>query len=324
MNSIYIIILLLFSYFVYLVVKYSGTEKPKYELQYFRDAEYIKYPPIIAGYLDKRKVKEEHFIATALDFVTKGYIKIEKTKDNMDCVFTIIKKIEASDIEMETLEIFFNNYPKIGVKQSLKQFKIIMQNEKIFGNYGRLKRSFNTRIREYFDKKQDVKKITIGTNIKNVGICYFLFIISSYILVIINNRFQNTNMIATFFVSTIAFSLFVITISFIKFALLGKFSWILPIMVILLFTQTLVILLNVIKIDNLTIVFLILIMMAIIILFDDISQRKKTNLATAYEMIKALKKYIIAYSNIDEYDIYNIYLWEEYYVYAVAMNIKKL
>ena len=53
-------------------------------------------------------------------------------------------------------------------------------------------------------------------------------------------------------------------------------------------------------------------------------QRKKTNIANAYEMIKGLKKYIIDYSNIDEYDIYNIYLWDEYYVYAVALDIKKI
>ena len=64
--------------------------------------------------------------------------------------------------------------------------------------------------------------------------------------------------------------------------------------------------------------------MAIIILFDDMIQRKKTNIANAYEMIKGLKKYIIDYSNIDEYDIYNIYLWDKYYVYAVALDIKKI
>ena len=64
--------------------------------------------------------------------------------------------------------------------------------------------------------------------------------------------------------------------------------------------------------------------MAIIILFDDMFQRKKTNLANMYEMIKGLKRYIIDYSNIDEYDINNIHLWDEYYVYAVALSIKKI
>ena len=68
----------------------------------------------------------------------------------------------------------------------------------------------------------------------------------------------------------------------------------------------------------------ILAIMAIIILFDDIIQRKKTNLANACEMIKGLKQYIIDYSNIENYDIYNIYLWDKYYVYAVALNIKKI
>ena len=53
-------------------------------------------------------------------------------------------------------------------------------------------------------------------------------------------------------------------------------------------------------------------------------QRKKTNLVNACEMIKGLKKYIIDYSNINEYDLYNIYLWDEYYVYAVALNIKHI
>ena len=53
-------------------------------------------------------------------------------------------------------------------------------------------------------------------------------------------------------------------------------------------------------------------------------QRKKTNLANASEMIKGLKKYINDYSNISEYDLRHIYLWNKYYVYAVAMNIKKI
>ena len=66
----------------------------------------------------------------------------------------------------------------------------------------------------------------------------------------------------------------------------------------------------------------VLVLMAIIIIFDDMIQRKKTNLANACEMIKGLKKYIIDYSNINKYDIYNIYLWDEYCVYAVALNIK--
>lgn len=53
----------------------------------------------------------------------------------------------------------------------------------------------------------------------------------------------------------------------------------------------------------------VLVLMAIIIIFDDMIQRKKTNLANACEMIKGLKKYIIDYSNINKYDIYNIYLF---------------
>ena len=40
--------------------------------------------------------------------------------------------------------------------------------------------------------------------------------------------------------------------------------------------------------------------MGIIILFDDMIQRKKTNIANAYEMLQGLKKYIIHYSNISD------------------------
>ena len=72
--------------------------------------------------MDKRKVKEEDFIATVLDFVVKGDITIEKTISR-DYIFTINNKIEASDIELEALEIFFNNYLYIGTQQSLSQFK---------------------------------------------------------------------------------------------------------------------------------------------------------------------------------------------------------
>lgn len=90
-----------------------------------------------------------------------------------------------------------------------------------------------------------------------------------------------------------------------------------------MFIQTVVVILTLIKIDIL-VIFLTLIIMAIIILFDDMLQRKKTNLSNTYEMVKGLKRYILDYSNIDKYDIHTLYLWEEYYVYAVALNIKKI
>ena len=64
--------------------------------------------------------------------------------------------------------------------------------------------------------------------------------------------------------------------------------------------------------------------MAVIILFDDMMQRSKTSLANAYEMINGLNNYIHEYSNINEYDICSVYLWDEYYSYAVAFNIKKI
>lgn len=324
MNVIYFIIFVLILYFIYLLIKYSGTEKPEYTLQYFRDNEYIKYSPIIVGYLNKGKVEEEHFIATVLDFVTKGYINVDKTDDNKDYIFTIIKNIEASEIETETLEIFFNENLRKGLQQTLKQFKLIIKNEKIVGNYGKLKRKFNKEIREFFDKKEDVKKITKKTNIKNIIICYVLFIISSFIVAMCEDSFEIQNTVLLLLISTISFLLFLATTSSVKYTILGNFSWILPIMVTVIFTQTMLILFLILEIHNISILFVVLTLMAIIILLDDMLQRKKTNLANTCEMIKGLKKYIIDYSNIDEYDIEKVYLWEKYYAYAVALNIKKI
>ena len=324
MNVIYFIIFVLILYFIYLLIKYSGTEKPEYTLQYFRDNEYIKYSPIIVGYLNKGKVEEEHFIATVLDFVTKGYIKVDKTDDNKDYIFTIIKNIEASEIETETLKIFFNENLRKGLQQTLKQFKLIIKNEKIVGNYGKLKRKFNKEIREFFDKKEDVKKITKKTNIKNIIICYVLFIISSFAVAMCEDSFKIQNTMLLLLISTITFLLFLATTSSVKYAILGNFSWILPIMVTVIFTQTMLILFFILEVHNISILFVVLTLMAIIILLDDMLQRKKTNLANTCEMIKGLKKYIMDYSNIDEYDIDKVYLWEKYYVYAVALNIKKI
>ena len=120
----YGISLFLIIYFVYLIIKYSGTEKPKYNLQYYRDKEHIKYPAIIVGYLDNKTIKVEHFIATALDFVCKRYVEV---KESSDYIFTIIKDIKASNIELEALKIFFNSeYLEVGSRQSLNQFKKIM------------------------------------------------------------------------------------------------------------------------------------------------------------------------------------------------------
>ena len=317
----YIIILLLIIYFAYLMIKYSGMEKPEYNLQYYRDKEYIKYPTIVVGYLDNKSIKAEHFIATVLDFVCKGFVKVEQSQNKTDYIFTIIKSIKATNFEKEALRIFFNkSFLEIGTKQSLNQFKKIIKNEKIFGNWGEIKRYFNSEIREYFDKKQDVKKITRSTNIKNILLCYFLFLIICYSSIV---EFEgvastNRNIIPLIFLSTIAFSLFIVAITIIKSSLLGGFSWSTAIISTSFFLNTLFF----IYFDLTLWVFLVLVIMAIIILFDDMIQRKKTTIANAHEMIKGLKKYIKDYSNIDEYDIYNIYLWDEYYVYAVALNIK--
>ena len=319
----YGIVLFLIIYFVYLIVKYSGTEKPEYNLQYFRDKEYIKYPAIIVGYLDNKTIKVEHFIATALDFVCKRYIAITKSRDGTDYIFTIIKDIKASNIEFETLKIFFNSeYLEIGTKQSLNQFKKIIKNEKNFGDFGKIKRLFNSLIREYFDTKQEVKKITRNTNKKNILLCYFLFLITLFILTVNAEGYIDTikYVLPFLFFSTIAFLLFMIMVTVIKSSLLGIFSWIPSLIIISFFINISYFVCVVIG----WILVFILILMAIIILFDDMIQRKKTNLANACEMIKGLKKYIIDYSNINEYDIYNIYLWDEYYVYAVALNIKHI
>ena len=128
------------------------------------------------------------------------------------------------------------------------------------------------------------------------------------------------NVLPLFFFTTIAFLLFMVVVTVIKSSLLGMFSWVPSIIITLFF-------LNISSFICMIIGWMpvfILILMAIIILFDDMIQRKKTNLANACEMIKGLKKYIIDYSNINEYDLYNIYLWDEYYVYAVALNIKNI
>ena len=65
-------------------------------------------------------------------------------------------------------------------------------------------------------------------------------------------------------------------------------------------------------------------LIAVIVLFDDMLQRKKTNISNAYEMVKGLKKYIKDYSNISEYNLTSFLLWDYYYVYAVALGIKKI
>ena len=318
MLILYGIILCLIIYIIYLIVKYSGTEKSEYSLQYFRNKENIKYPALIVGYLDNKTIKVEHFIATVLDFVCKKYIDVTKSRDGSDYIFTIKKNIKASNIEYEALKIFFNNeYLAVGSKQSLNQFKKIIKNEKLFGFYGRIKRLFNSKIREYFDTNQEVKKIRniFKTNKHRFLITFSILFANdtSYI-----NMIQNILPFICF--STIAFILFMLVVSVVKLSLLGICSWVPSIILtsLFLFIQfTLYIQLGWTPV-------VVLILMAIIIIFDDMLQRKKTNLANACEMIKGLKKYIIDYSNINEYDIYNIYLWDEYYVYAVALNIKHI
>lgn len=290
-------------------------EKPEYNLQYFRDKESIEYPTMVVGYLASKTIKEEHFIATVLDFVCKGFIKVERLEDNSDYIFTIIRRIKATDIEAKALKIFFNKqFLDVGINQSLNQFKKIMKNEKRFGIYGKIKRKFNTQIREFFDKKEEVKKITEGTNIM---LCYVLFFLTSYSLIA---KVEMSTIIADFMLSSFVFSLFLVMIIFIKNTLLGTYSYAISIIAIVVFLNIVFF----IYYESIVLILITLILMGGIILFDDMLQRKKTNIANEYEKIKGLKKYIIEYSNIKEYDISNIYLWDQYYVYAVALNIKKI
>lgn len=311
----------LFLYFIALILKYSGTEKPTFELEFYRDKENIKYPPIIAGYLYNGKIEKQHFIATVLDFVAKGYIKLEKSKDNSDYFFTIIKNIKATKIEITALEIFFNNKLSIGLSQSLNHFQTIMKNEKIFGNYNLMKRYFSTSIRNYFNYSQEVKKITDSTNKKNMFLCYIIFLITCFAFVLAtDNIFPNPLILVCF--SSIAFLIFLFILFIVKTTLLGGFSWTYSIVAICLIAPIFFLLLSISDIYGFWLLIIIL-HMAVIILFDDMMQRSKTSLANTYQMVKGLKNYINEYSNISEQDICNVYLWDEYYAYAVAFDIKK-
>lgn len=185
---------------------------------------------------------------------------------------------------------------------------------------GKIKRSFNRNIREFFDKKNDIKKITQKTNIKNFLICYILCIISTILLFANHPEIYNNSMVPIILSAFVVFPSYWLTLIFIKSAMLGEISWFVPIMITSLFFNTLF------YIYSYFFIFIcfILLLMAIIILFDDMLQRKRTNLANASEMIKGLKKYINDYSNISDYDLRHIYLWNKYYVYAIAMHIKKI
>lgn len=318
------IIIALFIYFLYILNKYAGSEKAEYQLEYFRDKEYIKYSPMIVGFLGKRKIKEQDFVATVLDYVIKGDILMKKTEDG-DYIFTIEKQIKGNPIEIKALKIFFNEDLEIGVKQSLSLFKEIMKNEKIFGNLGVIQREFNKDIREYFDKKQEVKQLTKKENMKNNIICYILFLISIFILAFSNEYKPIAELPVIFMGGTVIFLIFMLAPIVIRQYILGRCSWIIPVITSLLSLQTLTFTTSFVKVNYvLPLIILLAIIMGAVIVFDDIVQRKKTKLANATEMIKGLKRYIQDYSNIDEYDLYNVNLWDEYYIYAIALGIKKI
>lgn len=326
MSLTYFIILGLLIYFIYLLIKYSGSEKPEYELTYFRDKEFIKYPPIVVGYLNNKKITEEQFIATALDFVLKGNIELMQNENKTDYIFQIVKKIDASDIEIKALKVFFNGELIVGNKQNLKQFKKIMRNEKLLGNYGKVKRSFNTEIRELLDSKQEVERISNKTNKMNIVLCFIIFTIMCHILRISNGQsILEVSIAGTIFSSVFLFGIFSVILYVAKTTLLGYFSWNTLIISITIFVYTsfLGIVVGGMEKGYITL-YLVLLMMGVIIIFDDMIQRRKTNLANVSEMIKGLRKYILEYSNIKEYDIDRVHIWDEYYVYGISLKIKKI
>ena len=124
---------------------------------------------------------------------------------------------------------------------------------------------------------------------------------------------------------TVIFLIFMLAPIVIRQYILGRCSWIIPVITSLLSLQTLTFTTSFVKVNYvLPLIILLAIIMGAVIVFDDIVQRKKTKLANATEMIKGLKRYIQDYSNIDEYDLYNVNLWDEYYIYAIALGIKKI
>lgn len=308
---IYFCPVIVVAYIIYTLIRYSGTERyEKNHNEYYRDKNFTEYSPIVWSYIINRKFKKESVISTILMYVKKGYITMTKVEDDYE--FKIIKPLdEIDELDLWTVGIFYKNRTGKGSIQYLSNFNRYIWIEKTFGAFNQFQNDMDCTIKAYLSKSKIINYVNKKTNKANIIFSFIIVLITFIISIILSNNLVNDIGYGIFFM--IGYSLLVSVIEksdstrvahgAIFFAVYFGVGGV-----------------NIYKIALLITAFLTF----ILIYIDDKIIIVKGQNGQVVDKALGLKRYIQDFSNIKNYKLESMQLWDEYYIYSIALGINKV
>ncbi len=310
-NLIYILPIIVIIYIVYIIVKYTGIEKyEKTHIEYYRDRNFTELPPLAWSYIIDKKFKKESIIATILLYVKKGHIMM--TKKNKEYEFKIVKSIdEINELDLWAINLFFRGKTRLKNRQYLSNFNRYIWIEKTFGKFKQFQNKSSDVIKEYLSKTDVIDYVDEKLNKNNIIFSYIVIIITLFISTMYSAEFGTSLILSIFFM--VGYSLLIVMIEKSQLVLLahgtiffgvyfGIGGW------------------------NIYSLFLIItsLLTLILIYIDDKLLRVQGKNGEVIEKALGLKRYIRDFSNIKKYSLEHVHIWDEYYIYSIALGINKV
>lgn len=310
-NLIYIIPVIVIIYIVYIIVKYNGIEPyEKTHMEYYRDKNFTELSPIVWSYIIRKRFKKRTVIANVLLYVKKGYISM--TKKNEDYEFKIVKSIaEINKLDLWAMVLFFRNKTSLGTVQYLSNFNRYMWIEKNFGSYSHFQKEADGIIKASLSENKIINYVDEKINKRNIIFSYFSVIV---ILIMSATLSANiTDAIGFVILFLVGYSILVQVVEKSNYMLLahgaiffsayfGMGTW---------------------NVYSLALI-VTSILTFILIYMDDKFLRVKGKNGEVIEKALGLKRYIRDFSNIKEYGLEYLNLWDEYYIYSIALGMNKI
>jgi uncharacterized membrane protein len=277
-------------------------------MTYYREAKFLEHSPIIWYYLLKKRLNKNALTATLLYYVKQGYISMEVISNNgeKDYEFKIVKDLDAiPQVDIICLKSFFNKTLNINITQKLSVFEKIILCEETFGSVSDIYKALIVAVKKQLVSDKKIKQISKNLNIINIFVSITSIIlinlieVSSYKIIGIFAMLMGLAIFSVFFrrdakLAAISFGVIfpVFSLSFIET------YYLLPIIL------TYFACLFLVYVDDL--------------LF------KRINSNDLESKAYGLKNYIKSFANFENKPLEQIAIWEEFYVYAVAFEVKKI
>lgn len=308
---IYICPVILIFYIIYIFTKYDGTEAyEKVHIEYYRDKDFTEYSPLVWSYIINRKFKKDTIIATILMYVKKGYISMTKKDDDYE--FKLLKPLDdVNPLDKWGIKMFFKDRINIGNIQYLNNFNRYFWIEKTFGKFNEFQKDADSVIRAFLKQDNIIDYANEKMNKKNIIISYIAIIFSLICVMFSSSDIINYFGLSIFFIT--GYSLLVRIIENSEFTLL---------------THGVIFFASYFAIGNDNkynmVLFITAMLTFLLIYVDNNIIRVKGKNGEVVEKALGLKRYIKDFSNIKEYSLEYLNLWDEYYIYSIALGMNKV